>query len=50
MAYTLGQAARAVGRSKTTLNRAIKSGKISAIRGEDGSYTINPAELQRRIP
>jgi hypothetical protein len=50
MAYTLGQAARAVGRSKTTLNRAIKSGKISAIRGEDGSYTIDPAELQRAYP
>ena len=50
MAYTLGQAARAVGRSKTTLNRAIKSGKICAIRGEDGSYTIDPAELVRVYP
>ena len=50
MGYTLGQAARAVGRSKTTLNRAIKSGKLSAIRGEDGSYTIDPAELHRAYP
>jgi hypothetical protein len=47
MAYTLGEAARAVGRSKTTLGRAIKSGRISATRGEDGSYLIDPAELHR---
>ena len=47
MAYTLGEAARAVGRSKTTLGRAIKSGRISATRSEDGSYTIDPAELHR---
>jgi hypothetical protein len=47
MAYTLGEAARAIGRSKTTLGRAIKSGRISAARGEDGSYLIDPAELHR---
>jgi len=47
MAYTLGEAARAVGRSKTTLGRAIKSGRISASRAEDGSYLIDPAELHR---
>jgi hypothetical protein len=47
MAYTLGQAARAIGRSKTTLGRAIKSGRISATRGKDGSYLIDPAELHR---
>jgi hypothetical protein len=45
--YTLGQAAKAVGRSKTTLGRAIKSGRISAVRAEDGSYMIDPAELGR---
>lgn len=50
MGYTLGQAARAAGRSKTTLNRAIKTGKLSAVRGEDGSYTIDAAELQRVYP
>jgi excisionase family DNA binding protein len=47
MAYTLGEAARAVGRSKTTLGRAIKSGRISATRSQDGSYLIDPAELHR---
>lgn len=50
MGYTLGQAARAAGRSKTTLNRAVKTGKLSAIRSDDGSYTIDPAELQRVYP
>jgi hypothetical protein len=45
--YTLGQAARAVGRSKTTLGRYIKSGRLSATRAEDGAYIIDPAELHR---
>ena len=45
--YTLGQAARAVGRSKTTLGRYIKSGRLSASRAEDGAYMIDPAELNR---
>ena len=45
--YTLGQAARAVGRSKTTLGRYIKSGRLSASRAEDGAYRIDPAELDR---
>jgi hypothetical protein len=47
MMYTLEQAARAVGRSKTTLGRYIKSGRLSASRGEDGAYMIDPAELDR---
>lgn len=47
MAYTLGEAAKASGFSKPTLSRAIKSGKLSARRLEDGSYQIDPAELAR---
>lgn len=50
MAYTMGQAARATGISKPRLSRAIKAGKISAERQEDGSYTIDPAELHRVYP
>ena len=50
MSYTLGEAAKAVGKSKTTLHRAIKSGKISAGRSLDGSYIIDPAELHRVFP
>ena len=47
MTYTLGQAAKATGKSKTTIQRAIKSGQISATMNENGSYTIDPAELHR---
>jgi excisionase family DNA binding protein len=47
MSYTLGEAAKAAGFSKPTLSRAIKSGKLSAKRLDDGSYSIDPAELER---
>lgn len=50
MSYTLGEAAKAVGKSKTTLHRAIKSGKISASKADDGSYVIEPSELHRLYP
>jgi len=50
MSYTLGKAAKTVGKSKTTLHRAIKSGRISAIKSEDGSYSIDPSELHRVFP
>jgi hypothetical protein len=50
MAYTLGQAAKAAEVSKTTIQRAIKSGRLSASRQEDGSYIIDPAELHRAFP
>ena len=42
---TLGQAARLTGLGKTTITRAIKAGKLSASRREDGSYEIDPSEL-----
>jgi hypothetical protein len=48
--YTLGQAAKATGRAKVTLARAVKSGKLSAARGPDGSYAIDPSELARVYP
>lgn len=44
---TLGQAARLTGTSKTTLTRAIKAGRLSATRRDDGGYQIDPAELAR---
>lgn len=44
---SLSQAARLTSKSKSTINRAIKSGKISATRHDDGSYSIDPAELSR---
>ena len=48
--YSLGQAARAVGKAKSTLSRDVKSGKISAVRNPDGSVAIDPAELHRVYP
>ena len=50
VAYTLGQAAKAANVSKTTIQRAIKSGRLSATRRDDGSYDIDPAELRRAFP
>lgn len=47
---TLSQAAKALGKSKSTLNRAIKTGRLSATRNEDGTFSINPAELYRAFP
>ena len=44
---SLGQAARLVRTSKTTLKRAIKAGRLSATRRDDGGYQIDPAELAR---
>lgn len=47
---TLSQAARAISKSKSTLNRAIKSGRLSAVRNEDGTFSIDPSELARAFP
>lgn len=44
---SLSQAAKLTGKSKSTINRAIKTGKFSATRHDDGSYSIDPAELAR---
>lgn len=50
MKYSLSEAAKATGKNKTTIQRAIKSGKISASKGDIGSYEIDPAELHRIFP
>ena len=47
MKYTLSQAAEVTGKNKTTIQRAIKSGKISALKNSSGAYEIDPAELHR---
>lgn len=47
MALTLQQAANATGKAKSTIQRAIKSGRLSATRLYSGSYEIDPAELSR---
>jgi hypothetical protein len=50
MRYTLGTAAKATGKAKSTILRAIKSGTISANKAHDGSYAIDPSELHRVFP
>jgi excisionase family DNA binding protein len=51
MSYTLGQAAKAAGKSKATIYRAVQSGKISAVKDEvSGTFRIDPAELHRIFP
>ena len=47
---TLSQAAKQVGRGKSTLHRAIKSGRLSASRADDGTFRIDPSELLRAFP
>ena len=50
MVYTLGDAAKATGKSKATISKAIKSGRISATKQETGVFQIDPAELHRVYP
>src|SRR3954447_19739547 len=49
--YSVTEAARAVGRSKATIIRAIASGTLSATRDDPGKpWRIDPAELARAFP
>lgn len=50
MKYSLSDAAKATGKNKTTIQRAIKNGKISAAKAESGAYEIDPSELHRVFP
>jgi hypothetical protein len=48
--YTIATAAAAVGRNKTAILRAIKAGKISVEKDENGEWQIDPADLHRVYP
>ena len=50
MVYTLGEAAKATGKSKATISKAIKIGRISASKDETGTFRIDPSELHRVYP
>jgi len=50
MMLTLGQAAKETGLAKSAISRAIKSGRLSAVRQENGNFSIDPAELFRVYP
>ncbi len=50
MAYTLGEAANAAGKAKSTIFKACKDGVISFSRDDRGRFLIEPAELHRVFP
>jgi hypothetical protein len=50
MKHTAGTAAKAVGKTKSTITKAIASGKLSAIKNDNGAWEIDVAELHRVYP
>ena len=50
MAYTLGQASKATGKTKAAISQAIAANRISAAKDELGRWQIDPAELHRVYP
>lgn len=50
MSFSISRAAKETGLSKSTISRAVKSGRISAQKQDDGSFLIDPAELFRVYP
>lgn len=50
MTLTLRQAADKCGKSRSTIHRALKSGKLSGSRDDDGTWSIDAAELARVFP
>jgi len=50
MKYTAGQAAKATGVATATITRALKSGKISGQKDNNGAWIIDPSELHRVFP
>src|SRR3954453_14407717 len=47
---TLKQAARQVGMSRSSMHRAVQSGRVSATRAESGMILIEESELARAFP
>jgi len=50
MHLSLRQAAKEAGVAKTTLIRALRSGRLSAQKNDLGDWAIDPAELHRVFP
>lgn len=48
--FTLGEAAKHVGKSKATLSNAIKTGRLSVYEKTESGYRIDAAELYRVFP
>jgi hypothetical protein len=50
MAYSLAEAAAVTGLHKTSILRALKSGRISGTRDDMGRWSVEPVELHRVFP
>ena len=50
MKHTAGTAAKAVRKTKSTITKAIASGKLSAIKNDNGAWEIDASELYRVYP
>jgi hypothetical protein len=50
MPYSLAEAAEATGLNRSTILRAIKNGRISGQRDEQGAWSVEPVELHRVFP
>lgn len=50
MHYSLGQAAKAAGVSKSTISKALSTGRLSYVEKDSAGYRIDPAELHRVFP
>jgi len=50
MVYTLGEAAKTTGKSKTAIQKAIANNKLSATKDAFGRWQIDPSELERVYP
>jgi hypothetical protein len=48
--FTLGQAAKETGRSKSTIFKALESGRMSYVEKTSAGYKIDPCELFRVFP
>jgi hypothetical protein len=50
MVFTMGQAAKESGKSKSTIWKYVNNGTLSAQKNADGTYSIDAAELFRVFP
>jgi hypothetical protein len=50
MYLSAGQAAKECGKSKGTISKALKSGRLSFVKKTSAGYEIDPAELFRVFP
>lgn len=50
MGYSLREAADLCGKGRSTIHRALKSGKLSGTKDDNGEWSIDGAELARVFP